>query len=163
MRRNLPTRHEMVRVAVSMEERGFDWQEWDVMNRLGDAGRPIRDYILNYAEDVLDMWEGRKPSRGHNASEIVLIASCSALRNACKKLDCPSKERMDELLAPPTPWTPEESATAFEAWCERRSKLPRVSPKLKEALEKEYSIVHKPTTSGNIISFSTLLMGVGKQ
>ena len=130
MCKKLPTRHEMVRIAISMEERGFDWREWGIMNRLGDAGRPIRDYILSYAEDVLDMWEGRAPSRGHNASEIVFIAANNVGRELYKELNYPSRNRMDELLAPPTPWAAEEKAAALNTWRERHSKLPRMSPKL---------------------------------
>ena len=162
MCKKLPTRHEMVRIAISMEERGFDWREWGIMNRLGDAGRPIRDYILSYAEDVLDRWEGRAPSRGHNASEIVFIAANNVGRELYKELNYPSRNRMDELLAPPTPWAAEEKAAALNTWRERHSKLPRMSPKLRESLEKEYSIIHRDTANGNIIPFSSLLLEVKK-
>lgn len=143
-----PTRHEMVRAAILMEQSGFDWNEWATMDKICKSSKSIRDYILSYAKDVIDMFEGLEPTKGRFSYEIAFIAASHAQKSAYKQMGSVPKERITALLEPPAPWTDEEYEKAWKAYCQRHPGTPKITAKLKEALERETHIVrNEPYTT----------------
>lgn len=154
---NYPSRKDMVRAAIYMERRGFDWEEWRIVARLCDSGKGIRHYILDYVRDMLDMWDGLKPSKGMFSSEFAYIAAFHALQAVGKEMRHYPKERIQALLETPAPWTDNEKEQAKKAFYKEHPENCRVTAKMKAVLERETAAVyHEPyiTESGcTIIPF----------
>lgn len=132
-----PSRENMVRAAIYMEQVGYDWSEWRAVARLCRASKAIRGFILSYVQDILDMWEGLEPHRGCFNYEIALIAADHAWTKAYQEMGCVPKERIRALLEPPAPWTQEEREAAWRNYQMRQSDNYRVTAKIMEALKRE--------------------------
>lgn len=149
-----PSRHDMVQAAIFMERRGFDWNEWPVVARLCDSDLQIRHYILAFAKECLDAWEGLAPSRGRFSYEIAAIAASNAYVNAYKELQNSPKEYVSNLMEPPAPWTEQEQEAYWMAYQQRHPHRCRITSKLKEVLEQETAAVYcepHTTPSGCVI------------
>lgn len=145
---NYPGREDMVRAAIYMERRGFSWEERDIMLRLCDSSKAIRRYILDYVQDMLDMWDGLKPSKGRFSDEIAYIAAVHAYMTTKNEMRHYSKERLLALLDEPAAWNEKEKEKARKAYQKKHPDNVRVTTKLKEALERETATVyHEPYTT----------------
>lgn len=143
-----PDRTMMVRAAIYMERRRFSYYEWSIIARLCDSSAAIRDHILPYVKEALDMWDGLVPSQGHAADEIALIAAYHAYHKA--KVSIGRKDRISSLLLPPPDWDDETRRKAEADYCERHPFSSRVTAKLKEALDREACEVYgEPYTTAS--------------
>lgn len=143
-----PDRTMMVRAAIYMERRLFSYEEWSIVARLCDSSAAIRNHILPYVKDALDMWDGLVPAQGHTADEIALIAAYHAYHKAGVSIG--RKDRINSLLLPPPDWDDEAKRKAQAAYYDRGPGLGRVTAKLKEALDRETCEVYgEPYTTAS--------------
>jgi len=153
-----PDRYDMVKAGIYMERRGFDWDEWPIVARLCDSEFQIRQYILAFAKECLDAWEGLVPSRGITCHDFAAIAANNVYKKALDEMWDPSQEHINKLFEPPVPRTKEQAEEKCRAYQERHRPC-RVTAKLKEALEQEAAAVyHEPYTTPSgcvIIPFGT--------
>lgn len=142
-----PSRHEMVRAAIYMEKRGFDWNEWNIVSRLCGSSKAIRKYILAYIKDALDMWDGLEPTVGSNNCEIAYIAAFHSFCATRKEVY--SEQRADALArSKPEPWSKARYEVAWEDYIKRTEQNVKVTTALKESLEHEtYEFYSEPYTS----------------
>lgn len=142
-RSGCPSRQEMVRAAIFMERRGFTNSEYSVVARLCDSDIAIRKYILIFAAECLDAFEGLVPHRGIFSHETALIAAFNVYKRARKEIGQKSEEYIDSLLQPPTPWTPEQKEEAWQLYSKRYPDCGKVTSTLLEALEQETAMVYQ--------------------
>lgn len=143
-----PSRQEMVKAAIFMERRGFTFSEWAVVWRLCDSSPAIRGYILSFAAECLDVFEGQIPHRGHRNCEIALIAAFNAYKKARKEIGQVPDGYIDSLLEPPEPWTSEQKEMALQLFRECHPDNVGVTATLLEALEQEAAMIYeKPYTT----------------
>ena len=146
--RGCPSRQDMISAAILMEQKGFRWDEWSTMVKLCDSDLQIRQYILSFAKDCLDMWEGLVPNKGHFDHEIAFIAAYHINKKILKEMAHYSDEQLHALLDPPDPWTEEQTEKKWRAYLERHPYRRRVTTKLLEKLEQEAAaIYHEPYTT----------------
>lgn len=118
------------------------------MARLCDSSPAIRKYILSFADECLNAFEGTIPHRGHRNCEIALIAAFNTYEKARKEIGRVPSRYIDSLLEPPEPWAPEQEEMARAAYRENHPDTHRVSAKLKETLEQEAATIYgEPYTS----------------
>ena len=151
-----PSRHEMVRAAIYMEHRGFDWKEWNTISRLCGSSKAIRQYILAYVKDALDMWDGLVPTRGSNSHEIAYIAAFHSFCTTRKEIH--SEQRADALARmKPESWSKARYEVAWEDYIKRTEQNVKVTTALKESLEHEtcefYNEPYASTSSCSIVPF----------
>lgn len=159
-KRNLPSnpdRYMMIKAAILMERSGFNFNEWTIMARLCDSAYPIRQYILSFAEECLEAFEGLAPTRAHYAYEIAAIAANNVYKKAIAEMPRFSGERIARLMEPPAPWTQEEAARHRAEYYKRHPDSYRVTARLKETLKQEAAAVYheryKTPTGCTIIPF----------
>lgn len=143
-----PSRQNMVKAAILMERRGFTCKEWSVMARLCDSSAAIRGYILSFADECLNAFDGTIPHRGHRNCEIALIAAFNVYEKTQREIGRVSAGYIDSLLEPPEPWTQEQEEMAWEIYQANHPDNYRVSAKLSEVLEQEAAAIYRePYTS----------------
>lgn len=149
-----PSRQDMISASVFMEHRGFTYGEWSIMVSLCDSDVEIRRYILAFAKECLDAWNGLAPSRGRFSYEIAAIAASNAYANACKEMRNYPKEYIGKLMEPPAPWSEEQTEEKWKAYYKEHPHRWRMTAKLHEALEQEVAAIYcEPytTSSGCVI------------
>ena len=133
-----PDRYAAIDIAYLIEKRGFTWDELKVCRMLADSSKAIREFIIGYAKDTLDMWEGLKPCAGHDAYEIAFIAAHNAEEYAKSKISGANTHKLASLLVAPDPWDDEQKAKAFDDYYDRtKSRTPGKLVKQLEAMEDE--------------------------
>lgn len=137
-----PSRQVMVKAAIFMERRGFTFSEWTIIWRLCDSSAAIRGYILGFAAECLDAFEGQIPHRGHHNYDIALIAAHHIFIKAIKDMGRVSHEYIDALLEPPEPWTPAQEEKAQQLFREYHPNNVKVTKTLKESLEQEAAAIY---------------------
>lgn len=149
-----PSRKDMISAPIFMERRGFTYGEWVIMVSLCDSDVEIRQYILAFAKEFLDAWNGLAPSRGHFSYEIAAIAASNAYANARQEMRNYPKEYISKLMEPPTPWSEEQTEENMEAYFKSHPHRWRMTAKLHKALEQEAAAIYcEPytTSSGCVI------------
>lgn len=137
-----PDRYTMVRAAIYMERQMFSYCEWPIVARLCDSDVAIRSYILDYVEDILNMWYGLKPTAGSFAYEIALTAAYNAYQSAKRHIQ--DDDRVKELIKPMTPFTQEEYDKAKEKYYSTHPNS-RVTARLIASLERESAFFEHKT------------------
>lgn len=149
-----PSRQDMISASVFMEQRGFTYREWSIMASLCDSDVEIRQYILAFAKECLDAWNGLAPSRGRFSYEIAAIAASNAYANARKEMRNYPKEYIGKLMEPPVPWSKEQTEEKMEAYFKNHPRRWRMTANLHDALELEAAAIYcEPytTPSGCVI------------
>ena len=133
-----PDRYAAIDIAYLIEKRGFTWDELNVLRMLADSSKAIREYIIDYAKDTLDMWEGLKPHAGHDAGEIAFIAAHHAEELARSRISDANTHKLASLLVAPDPWDDEQKKEALcDYYNRKRSRTPGKLVKQLEAMENE--------------------------
>lgn len=86
------------------------------MVSLCDSDVEIRRYILAFAKECLDAWNGLAPSRGRFSYEIAAIAASNAYANARKEMRNYPEEYISKLMEPPAPWSKEQTEEEWKAY-----------------------------------------------
>ena len=154
-----PSRHAMVYAAISMESVGYDWQEYDIIPRLCMSSKAIRQYILPFVKNTLDMWDGLKPKKGMYNYEIAYVAAFRLFCDLRRKIN--NEKLADELASKPFPkWTQEQYSEALESYLKQHKRTGNVTTALKESLEREtcafYGDTHTAPSGCEIIPFSAM-------
>ncbi len=139
-----PDRYNAVDIAYLIEKRGYTWEELRVLRMLADASSAIREYIIEYAKDALESWEGLKPHTGHCAPDIAYVAAHHAEEYAISKMGGVDPRKLAALLNDPEPLDNEHRGKALNR---TRSRTPG---KLIEAMEDMDPTIR----GGNVIDFN---------
>ena len=68
-------RYDAIQLPLAVEKRRYRREEYITLLRIAQSSAAVREYIFEYAKDLLDAWDGLKPHKGAYAYEHAFVAS----------------------------------------------------------------------------------------
>ncbi len=157
-------RYDAIQLPLAVEKRRLRREEYITLLRIAQSSAAVREYILEYAKDLLDSWDGLKPHKGAYAYEHAFVAASHAQEYAYSKMNSYERadERIKDLLSDPEEWSAERKRQAETDYFARFKRY-NTPKKLVETLETaEYEEAAeliqrlKKNERGVLVDFDTL-------